>query len=133
MNVFFSELALKTLCAMERTDGVLRTHDLHLLFEDLQEATRQQIVEAWEREGMAQRHEETRRLYEPAAGPIPQALPELIVYCRHAFEHLRYLHERDTGVHFFVGGLSFVLGKEILRRRPDWHESNRPDMRQVSL
>lgn len=120
LSVFSSELYLKSLLCLER-DEVPDSHNLKVLFEGLQVATRHAIDDLWDID--IRRPEKQAILEKIRALPRGEDLRTDLRYAidvgANSFIELRYFYEKEH-TNFLLQDFPFVLRSAILDRMPTW-------------
>jgi hypothetical protein len=115
LSAFAIELFLKCLLLLEGKE-IDKTHTLNVLFRRLNHNHKRRIEEVWEREARP-KVDQLRRQHGVAH---PSDLPNALVTCARAFEHMRYGYEDPERQVFYLGDLPTILWRIILDMRPEW-------------
>jgi hypothetical protein len=115
LSAFAIELFLKCLLLLEGKE-VDRIHTLNVLFRRLSHKQKRRIEEAWDKEARPKVDMLSKRF---DLGH-PSDLPNALVRCGRAFEHMRYAYEDPDRQVFYLGDLTPILWHIILELRPEW-------------
>ena len=115
LSAFAIELFLKCLLLLEGKE-VDRTHTLNALYQKLSHNRKRRIDEVWEKEARPK----VDMLNRQFGFAHPSDLPNALVTCAKAFEHMRYGYEDPDRQVFYLGELPTILRRTILDIRPDW-------------
>jgi len=117
LSAFAIELFLKCLLLLEGKE-IDRIHSLNVLYRRLSHKQKRRIEEVWEQEARP-KLDELRRKF---GLPHPTDLPNALVTCARAFEHMRYGYEDPERQVFYLGELPTILWRIILDILPEWVE-----------
>jgi hypothetical protein len=117
LSAFAIELFLKCLLLLEGKE-IDRIHTLNVLFRRLSHKQKRRIEEVWDKEARP-KVDTLRRQF---GYSHPSDLPNALVTCARAFEHMRYGYEDPDRQVFYLGELSTILWRTILELRPEWAE-----------
>jgi hypothetical protein len=115
LSAFAIELFLKCLLLLEGNE-LDRTHTLNVLYRRLSHKQKRRIEEVWEKEARPKIDE----LHRKVGLRHPTDLPNALVTCAKAFEHMRYGYEDPDRQVFYLGELPTILWRIILGMRPEW-------------
>jgi hypothetical protein len=120
LSVFASELYLKCLLCIEM-GKVRNTHNLKVLFRDLQPATRRRLEDLWDQD--VQRPERRRVFDHIRSLPMGRDLRLDLIYAldigANSFTELRYFYETQRS-HFLLGEFPNLLRLVVLEKCPLW-------------
>lgn len=121
--ILAAELYLKVLASLDGRDPI-KTHDLLMLYEDLEPSTRDVVASRWPKAeaGMQELINAGNMKYGLPAFEVPsERYVDLITRSRRFFEDLRY----PTEVSWVSSNLRLAspLREEVLNRKPEWHPS----------
>jgi hypothetical protein len=120
LSVFASELYLKCLLCVE-TGSVPITHNLKVLFRDLQPMTKRALEDLWDEDI---RRPERRSVLDhirglPNGSALKLTLPYVLDIGANSFVQLRYFYESQES-YFLLGDFPNLLRKVIVERFPSW-------------
>jgi hypothetical protein len=119
LSAFAIELFLKCMLLLEGKE-IDRIHALNVLFRRLSHNQKRRIEEVWEREARPK----VDMLNRQFGLAHPTDLPNALVTCGRAFEHMRYGYENPDRQVFYLGELPRILWRIIVDIRPEWvHEA----------
>jgi hypothetical protein len=113
MSAFTIELFLKCLLLLDGKE-FKRIHRLDGLYQKLGRSQKRRIEKAWDKEARPKIIQITKQLGHPSD------LPNALVTCGRAFEHMRYGYEDPDRQIFYLGDLPPILWRAIVDIRPEW-------------